>query len=240
MEKAESKLSGQRFKDGFSNIMAGVKAFAAAVAAAISFVFKAIWAATTQILYWTTGCSFGQGLQGIFLGPNTFTSLGANFTLAIKSSLSWLIYNCVNASGGNIINAFVISTLFLVIGVALMQVVWVSPLSTIWTIVSFKWPQLIMILSIVGFPILAVIFGLVFGILYVLYSIIYVLGFWFKCLTSNEGTEFKRQLRGCSSAQKSLRRLFFVLSIVNGVKHLDPKVVTGMILFFLYIEYKHK
>jgi len=207
---------------------------------AIKTIFNSIWLITVAILGKLLGCSWGQGWQGIILGPNTLTSLGANFKLAIKSSLSWVIYSCINASGGNIITAFLLSTFFLTIGVGLMQTLWVSPLSTIWTLLSFKWPQLIMILSIIGFPILSTIFGLVYGIMYALYSIIYVLGFWFKCLTTKDGYVFKRQLRSCSSAQKSLRRLFFILTIINGVKHLDPKVVTGMIIAFLYIEYKSR
>ena len=240
MQKQESKMNMGNAKAGAAALFNAIKALGKIIVSAIKFIFNSIWKIAVGITEKVLGCSFGQGVQGVFLGPNTLTSLGTNFTLAIKSSLSWLIYSCINASGGNIITAFILSTFLLVIGVSLMQIIWVSPLSTIWTLLSFKWPQLIMILSVLGFPILATIFGLMFGLMYIVYSIIYVIGFWFKCLTTSEGTAFKRQLRSCSSAQKSLRRLFFILTIINGVKHLDPKVVTGMILFLLYIEYKNR
>lgn len=240
MSEKESKLNMKNTKAAAAGAAGALKAFCKMVWSAIKTIFNSIWLITVAILGKLLGCSWGQGWQGIILGPNTLTSLGANFKLAIKSSLSWIIYSCINASGGNIITAFLLSTFFLTIGVGLMQTLWVSPLSTIWTLLSFKWPQLIMILSIIGFPILSTVFGLVYGIMYALYSIIYVLGFWFKCLTTKDGYVFKRQLRSCSSAQKSLRRLFFILTLINGVKHLDPKVVTGMIIAFLYIEYKSR
>ena len=102
---------------------------------------KSLFNAIT-LLKWCAGCSWDQGLQGVITGPNTLTSLGTSFILAIKASISWLIYSCITASGGNILISFLFATIFLALGTALVNIVQISPLSTVWTFFEFKWRNL--------------------------------------------------------------------------------------------------
>ena len=95
-----------------------------------------------------------------------------------------------------------------------------------------------MFAGVILFLPLSVIYGIIFGILYIFYTWAHVIEFHFNCLFSSKGDKFKSQLKGCSNIQATLRRLFFILTIINAVQTLDPKVVTGIILCFLYIEYK--
>lgn len=238
MEKAENSLTA-----------AGFKGKAAAAGGMLKQVIKMIWKGLLWLLKSglnllifllkaTMGCSWDQGLRGIITGPNTLTSLSTSFILAIKASVSWLIYSCITASGGNIIISFLFATVFLALGTALVNIVWISPLSTLWTFFEFKWPSPMMFAGVFLFLPLSVIYGIIFGILYIFYSWAHVIEFHFNCLFSSKGDKFKSQLKGCSNIQATLRRLFFILTIINAVQTLDPKVVTGIILCFLYIEYK--
>ena len=202
------------------------------------WLLKSGWNLLIFLLKATMGCSWDQGLRGIITGPNTLTSLSTSFILAIKASVSWLIYSCITASGGNIIISFLFATVFLALGTALVNIVWISPLSTLWTFFEFKWPSPMMFAGVILFLPLSVIYGIIFGILYIFYSWAHVIEFHFNCLFSSKGDKFKSQLKGCSNIQATLRRLFFILTIINAVQTLDPKVVTGIILCFLYIEYK--
>lgn len=240
MERSESKINTESMKATGAAAGGMIKAVGEALWKLVTFLFKALKNLIIGLLYWLGGCSWDQGLQGVITGPNTLTSLSTSFILAIKASISWIIYSCITASGGNILISFLFATIFLCLATALVNIVWISPLSTVWTLFEFKWPQPMMFLSVLGFPILATIYGLIFGILYIFYSWAHVIEFHFNCLFSSKGDKFKSQLKGCTNIQATLRRLFFLLTIINAVQTLDPKVVTGIILCFLYIEFKKK
>ena len=221
-------------KISLESAKAGLASAGEAIKKALSWLFNAIPKLLIGLLRLIGGCSWDQGPKGLLLGPNTLNSLYTSFSLAVKSSISWVIYNCLSASGGNIIIAFLMGTVFLIIGMACIHFVWVSPLSTLWTLIHFKWPPLVYIAS----PLLIVIFGATFLIMYLIYSIMIVAKFWLDCFISSKGEKFKSQLKSCSNVQASLRRLFFLLTFINALKHLDGSVVVGMILCFIYIEYK--
>lgn len=190
------------------------------------------------IAKFTIGCSWDQDWQGWVLGPNTANSLWASYTLAVKSSISWAVYNCLNMSSGNIVSAFLICTVLLTIMIGLIQSVWVSPLSTVWTLLDFNWPPPMKWMSFLGLPLLFAINAIMFGLMFLFFAIYYIGGFWISCLFSRKGDKFKSQLRGCTSVQSSLRRLFFLLTIYNAYINLPTQVLIGMIVFFLFIEYK--
>ena len=190
------------------------------------------------IAKYTVGCSWDQDWQGWVLGPNTANSLWASYTLAVKSSISWAVYNCLNMSSGNIVSAFLICTVLLTIMIGLIQTAWVSPLSTVWTLLDFNWPPPMKWMSFLGLPLLFAINAIMFGFMFLFFAIYYIGGFWISCLFSRKGDKFKSQLRGCTSVQSSLRRLFFLLTIYNAYLNLPTQVLIGMIVFFLFIEYK--
>lgn len=190
------------------------------------------------IAKFTVGCSWDQDWQGWVLGPNTANSLWASYTLAVKSSISWAVYNCLNMSSGNIVSAFLICTVLLTIMIGLIQTAWVSPLSTVWTLLDFNWPPPMKWMSFLGLPLLFAINAIIFGFMFLFFAIYYIGGFWISCLFSRKGDKFKSQLRGCTSVQSSLRRLFFLLTIYNAYLNLPTQVLIGMIVFFLFIEYK--
>ena len=238
MEKAENTLTAAAGKGNMEAAGGVAKEVIEMIWKGILWLLKSGWNLLIFLLKATAGCSWDQGLKGIITGPNTLTSLSTSFILAIKASVSWLIYSCITASGGNIIISFLFATIFLALGTALVNIVWISPLSTLWTFFEFKWPQPIMFAGVILFIPLAAIYGIIFGILYIFYSWAHVLEFHFNCLFSSKGDKFKSQLKGCSNIQATLRRIFFILTIINAVQTLDPKVVTGIILCFLYIEYK--
>ena len=242
MEEEEAKIDAKTTKDKFESYASSglgmLQKAAVMFKDGVVWLCKSLFNIITTLLKWSGGCSWDQGLRGVITGPNTLTSLSTSFILAIKASISWLIYSCITASGGNILISFLFATIFLALGTALVNIVWISPLSTIWTFFEFKWPQPMMFASFFLFLPLSVIYGLIFGILYIFYSWAHVIEFHFNCLFSSKGDKFKSQLKGCSNIQATLRRLFFILTIINAVQTLDPKVVTGIILCFLYIEYK--
>ena len=238
MEQKEEKFETSSTKDKGAAALEMIVGFFKMLKDGLVWLCKSLFNISITLLKWCAGCSWDQGLQGVITGPNTLTSLGTSFILAIKASISWLIYSCITASGGNILISFLFATIFLALGTALVNIVWISPLSTIWTFFEFKWPQPMMFASFFLFLPLSAIYGLIFGILYIFYSWAHVIEFHFNCLFSSKGDKFKSQLKGCSNIQATLRRLFFILTIINAVQTLDPKVVTGIILCFLYIEYK--
>jgi len=238
MEKAENLLTEDAGKSTTADVGGVVKQAIEMIWKGLLWLLKSGWNLLIFLLKATMGCSWDQGLRGIITGPNTLTSLSTSFILAIKASVSWLIYSCITASGGNIIISFLFATVFLALGTALVNIVWISPLSTLWTFFEFKWPSPMMFAGVILFLPLSVIYGIIFGILYIFYSWAHVIEFHFNCLFSSKGDKFKSQLKGCSNIQATLRRLFFILTIINAVQTLDPKVVTGIILCFLYIEYK--
>lgn len=230
-EEGDDKVSLEGAKQG-------IAAAGKAIEAAFNWLVTSIPKLFIGFFRWTAGCSFDQGIKGWVFGPNTANSLFASYTLAVQSSISWVIYNCLSAAGGNIVMAFLMGTVLLILGMAIIQLAWVSPLSTIWTLVEFKWPQPMMIISILASPILFAIYAILFGVLCIGYMIMFVLKFWFSCLFSSKGKKFKSQLAGCSNVQASLRRLFMLLTFINAYYFLPTEVITGMVLCFLYIEYK--
>lgn len=234
IDKASQKSTGEKLASG-AKFTGGILT---AIGKFLMYLLTLLPRFFLAFAKWTVGCSWDQDWQGWVLGPNTANSLWANYTLAVKSSISWAIYNCLNMASGNIIMGFLICTVLLVIMIGLIQMIWVSPLSTVWTLLDFTWPPPMKWMSFLGLPILFAINAIIFGILFLGFSIYYVVGFWLSCLFSNKGDTFKSQLRGCTNVQSSLRRLFFLLTIINAFQNLPSQVIVGMILFLLFIEYK--
>ena len=234
IDKANQESAKQKFASGAKAAGGVLKA----IGKTLLYILTLLPRFMLGLAKWTVGCSWDQDWQGWVLGPNTANSLWASYTLAVKSSISWIIYNCLNMASGNIIMGFLICTVLLIIMVGLIQMAWVSPLSTVWTLLDFTWPPPIKWMSFLGLPILFAVNAAIFGLLCLFFSVYYVGGFWISCLFSRKGDKFKSQLRGCSNIQNNLRRLFFLLTLISAIQNLPAQVIVGMVIFLLFIEYK--
>ena len=192
----------------------------------------------------TFGCSFDQTGQGMgwLLGYQTLGSIMTRFGIAIKTSVSWIIYSCMVASGGNVIVAALIGVLGVLFGASLVNTLWFSSVPLMWALYEFNLGRVgmvILILAIFSGP-AAMLLTWPLGLVFIFFAIYYIVfGLWIGSFGS-KGQAFKDKLQKCTSIRASLRRLFLILTFFSAMNTLKPEVVFGMLICFLWYEYKHQ
>ena len=196
-----------------------------------------------SFMKWVFGCSFDQTGEGMgwFFGYQTMGGILTRFGLGIKTTISYVVYSCMVAGSDNVIASAFIGTCGVTLGIAVANLCWFSSVPLMWALYEFNLGRIGMYFLI--FAILlgpaAMILTWPLGVIFIFYTVLLVIiKLWIGAF-SNHGEKFKKQLRNCSNIRASLRRLFLILTFFTAMSSLSSDVVSGMLLCFIWIEYKN-
>ncbi len=196
-----------------------------------------------NLMKWCLGCSFdqtGEGMGWLF-GYQTMGGILTRFGLGIKTTISYVVYSCMVAGSDNVIASALIGTCGVSLGIAVANMCWFSSVPLMWALYEFNLGRIgmyLIVLAIIIVP-LGMLLALPLGIIFMFYTILLVfIKLWVGAF-SNHGEKFKKQLRNCSNIRASLRRLFLILTFFTAMSSLSTEVVSGMLLCFIWIEYKN-
>jgi len=219
---------------------------AGALAGSGEFVTK--WAGMfmngiVSFMKWVFGCSFDQTGEGMgwFFGYQTMGGILTRFGLGIKTTISYVVYSCMVAGSDNVIASAFIGTCGVSLGIAVANLCWFSSVPLMWALYEFNLGRIgmyFLIFAIMLGP-AAMILTWPLGVIFIFYTVLLVIiKLWIGAF-SNHGEKFKKQLRNCSNIRASLRRLFLILTFFTAMSSLSSEVVSGMLLCFIWIEYKN-
>ena len=196
-----------------------------------------------NLMKWCLGCSFdqtGEGMGWLF-GYQTMGGILTRFGLGIKTTISYVVYSCMVAGSDNVIASALIGTCGVSLGIAVANMCWFSSVPLMWALYEFNLGRIgmyLIVLAIIIVP-LGMLLALPLGFIFMFYTILLVfIKLWVGAF-SNHGEKFKKQLRNCSNIRASLRRLFLILTFFTAMSSLSSEVVSGMLLCFIWIEYKN-
>jgi hypothetical protein len=196
-----------------------------------------------NLMKWCLGCSFdqtGEGMGWLF-GYQTMGGILTRFGLGIKTTISYVVYSCMVAGSDNVIASALIGTCGVSLGIAVANMCWFSSVPLMWALYEFNLGRIGMYLLIFAIMLgpAAMILTWPLGIIFTFYTVLLVIiKLWIGAF-SNHGEKFKKQLRNCSNIRASLRRLFLILTFFTAMTSLSSEVVSGMLLCFIWIEYKN-
>ena len=234
--KAQAKLKMQEQASKAAGALAGSGAFVTKWA---GMFMNGI----VSFMKWVFGCSFDQTGEGMgwFFGYQTMGGILTRFGLGIKTTISYVVYSCMVAGSDNVIASAFIGTCGVTLGIAVANLCWFSSVPLMWALYEFNLGRIGMYFLI--FAILlgpaAMILTWPLGVIFIFYTVLLVIiKLWIGAF-SNHGEKFKKQLRNCSNIRASLRRLFLILTFFTAMSSLSSDVVSGMLLCFIWIEYKN-
>lgn len=247
-EKKREEALEEKSMKAKSKLHAAAAASKAAGALAGSGAFVTKWAGMfmngiVSFMKWVFGCSFDQTGEGMgwFFGYQTMGGILTRFGLGIKTTISYVVYSCMVAGSDNVIASAFIGTCGVSLGIAVANLCWFSSVPLMWALYEFNLGRIGMYFLI--FAILlgpaAMILTWPLGVIFIFYTVLLVIiKLWIGAF-SNHGEKFKKQLRNCSNIRASLRRLFLILTFFTAMSSLSSDVVSGMLLCFIWIEYKN-
>ena len=245
-EKLKDKDEQNKEKQAKFKMQMQASKAAGALAGSGAFVTK--WAGMfmngiVSFMKWVFGCSFDQTGEGMgwFFGYQTMGGILTRFGLGIKTTISYVVYSCMVAGSDNVIASAFIGTCGVSLGIAVANLCWFSSVPLMWALYEFNLGRIGMYFLI--FAILlgpaAMILTWPLGVIFIFYTVLLVIiKLWIGAF-SNHGEKFKKQLRNCSNIRASLRRLFLILTFFTAMSSLSSDVVSGMLLCFIWIEYKN-
>lgn len=240
----QAKQEGKLFKTSLKEKASENKEAAADFLQSIKDAFIGFMNGSVNMMRYLFGCSFdhtGQGMGWLF-GYQTLGSIMTRFGLGIKTSVSWIIYSCLVASGGNVIVAALLGVVGVMFGASLVNTLWFSSVPLMWALYEFNLGRIgmiILIFAIFSGP-LAMIITWPLGLVFIFYAVYYIVfGLWIGAF-GTKGQTFKDKLQNCTSIRASLRRLFLILTFISALNTLKPEVVFGMLVCFLWYEYKNQ
>ena len=246
--KEKLKDKDEQNKEKQAKLKVQMQASKAAGALAGSGAFVTKWAGMfmngiVSFMKWVFGCSFDQTGEGMgwFFGYQTMGGILTRFGLGIKTTISYVVYSCMVAGSDNVIASAFIGTCGVSLGIAVANLCWFSSVPLMWALYEFNLGRIGMYFLI--FAILlgpaAMILTWPLGVIFIFYTVLLVIiKLWIGAF-SNHGEKFKKQLRNCSNIRASLRRLFLILTFFTAMSSLSSDVVSGMLLCFIWIEYKN-
>ena len=195
----QAKQEGKLFKTSLKERAAEGKEAAADFLQSIKDAFIGFMNGSVNMMRYLFGCSFdqtGQGMGWLF-GYQTLGSIMTRFGLGIKTSVSWIIYSCLVASGGNVIVAALLGVVGVMFGASLVNTLWFSSVPLMWALYEFNLGRIgmiILIFAIFSGP-LAMIITWPLGLVFIFYALYYIVfGLWIGAFGS-KGQAFKDKLQ---------------------------------------------